>query len=294
MIHALSSLRRAAILLVAIVAFGATSASAADYANPDLLTSTETLGLMLEDPNVRVVDVRPREAYDAGHIPGAIHLSADDIIDPVSHVDGDLLPLSELAAMLGERGIGPETRVVFYDDRGGFHASRLFWLLEYLGHRQVSVLNGGFPAWEREGWSVSQEAPTVEPTVFPINLTPRRAASADWLMERRDDPSVVVIDVRPTPMFEEGHIPWARNIPWAQNLNEDGIMRSAEDLLAHFAAHGVTPDDNIAVHCQNGKASAHSYLTLRLLGFQQVRSYDRSWAEWGHAYDLPTASSTDG
>lgn len=292
--HSLRLAGRFTAILFAMALIGAGSAAATEYANPELLTSTETLARMLDDPNVRVVDVRPLEAYEAGHVPGAVHLDADDVIDPISHVDGDLLPLEDLAAMLGSRGIGPDTRVVFYDDRGGFHASRLFWLLEYLGHRQVSVLNGGFPAWQREGWSISTDRPTVEPTMFPINETPRRSASADWLMERRDDPSVVVIDVRPTPAFEAGHIPWARNIPWVQNLNEDGTMRSADELLAHFAAHGVTPDRNIAVHCQNGKAAAHSYLTLRLLGFQQVRSYDRSWAEWGDAYDLPTSSAEHG
>ena len=287
----LLSLSRITAIVVAMVLVGTLGARASDYANPQLLTSSDDLAGMLEDPNVRIIDVRPLEAYEAGHIPGALHLSADDVINPVSHVDGDLLPLADIADMLGERGIGTDTQVVLYDDRGGFHASRLFWLMEYMGHSHVSVLNGGYPGWENAGLEVSTDMPTVEPALFPINQTPRRTASADWLMERQNDPSVVVIDVRPSSAYEEGHIPWAISIPWAQNLNEDGTMRSADDLLAHFAAHGVTPDDNIAVHCQNGKAAAHSYLTLRLLGYPQVRSYDRSWAEWGPAYDLPVATS---
>ncbi|MEM7445040.1 MAG: sulfurtransferase [Pseudomonadota bacterium] len=284
-------LSRIGALILAMVLVGTLGARASDYANPQLLTSSDDLAGMLEDPNVRIIDVRPLEAYEAGHIPGALHLSADDLVNPVSHVDGDLLPLAEIADMLGERGIGTDTQVVLYDDRGGFHASRLFWLMEYMGHSHVSVLNGGYPAWQNAGLEVSTEMPTVEPALFPINQTPRRTASADWLMERQNDSSVVVIDVRPTSAYEAGHIPWAISIPWAQNLNEDGTMRSADDLLAHFAGHGVTPDDNIAVHCQNGKAAAHSYLTLRLLGYPQVRSYDRSWAEWGPAYDLPVATS---
>ena len=115
----------------------------------------------------------------------------------------------------------------------------------------------------------------------------RRIASADWLLERRADPNVVVIDVRPPALYQKGHIPWARSIPWAQNLAADGTMKSADELLAHFASHGVTPERNIASHCQDGKASAHTYFTLRLLGFPRIRSYDRSWAEWGAADDLP-------
>ena len=79
----------------------------------------------------------------------------------------------------------------------------------------------------------------------------------------------------------------AKSIPWKRNLAEDGTLKSAAQLKTHFAALGVTPDKNIAVHCQNGKAAAHSYFTLRLLGYPRVRSYDRSWAEWGAADDLP-------
>jgi thiosulfate/3-mercaptopyruvate sulfurtransferase len=98
---------------------------------------------------------------------------------------------------------------------------------------------------------------------------------------------VVVIDVRPSALFAKGHIPWARSIPWSLNLKADKTMKSADELLAHFASHGVTPDKNIASHCQDGKASAHSYFTLRLLGYPRLRSYDRSWMEWGAADDLP-------
>lgn len=281
--------------LIAPLAFLAgaacTSYAASDnYANPQLLTSTEELLEYAALADARIVDVRPREAYKAGHIPGAVHLGADDVIDPDAHVDGDLLPEDTLARMLGERGIDKDTPVVLYDDKGGFHASRLFWMLEHFGHRNVSILNGGFPKWEKEGRKVSTRGAKTKPRKFVLTASPRRLATADWLLDRQDDASVVVIDVRPTAAYDKGHIPWAQSIPWKQNLAADGTLKSAEDLLAHFAAHGVTPDKNVAVHCQNGKAAAHSYFTLRLLGYPRVRSYDRSWAEWGAADDLPKAA----
>ena len=272
----------------------ASHAAEQGYANPDLLTDTETLWVMMETGPVNIVDVRPKEAYDKGHIPGAVHLGADDVIDPDSHVPGELLPHETLAQMLGERGIDKDTPLVFYDDKGGFHAARLFWMAEYFGHREVSVLNGGIPKWQAEGRKVSTRVPKVRKKTFAYTPTPRRLATADWLLDRRNDDSVVVIDVRPSKLYNDGHIPWAKSIPWKQNLAEDGTLKSAAELRRHFASHGVTPDKNIAVHCQNGKAAAHSYFTLRLLGYPRVRSYDRSWAEWGAAEELPKVTGKAG
>lgn len=286
------TIRRWTAILTAVCAFlGLASLDAwsrpSGYQNPHLLVSTGDLAKTLGQPDFVVLDVRSRGAYAKGHIPGAVHLGADDVIDPNSHVKGALLPFETLADMLGERGIGTETRVVLYDDKGGFHAARLFWMLEYFGHRNAAVLNGGFPKWTSEGREVSTEVPQVKRAAFTLTLTERRLASADWLMDRRDDPTVVVIDVRPAKMFKAGHIPWARSIPWSENLAADQTLKSADELLKHFRERGVTLDKNVAVHCQDGKAAAHSYFTLRVLGFPRVRSYDRSWAEWGTADDLP-------
>lgn len=271
----------------ALVAGSVQQSAAAGYANPQLLVSATQLEAMLGDGSLRVIDVRPRQDYRAGHIPGALNISADDVIDPLAQVPGARLPDGKLAELFGSRGIGKDSHVVLYDDKGGFHAARLFWMLEYLGHKKASILNGGIQKWTADGYRLSRDWEKVRPARFTPTPRGRRIASADWLLERRDDPEVVVIDVRPPALFEKGHIPWARSIPWAQNLAADGTMKPAGELLAHFAAQGVRPEKNIASHCQDGKASAHSYFTLRLLGFPRVRSYDRSWAEWGAEPDLP-------
>lgn len=265
-------------------------ALADEYANPDLIVETEQLEAMVGDATVRIIDVRPADAYAEAHIPNAVHLGAEEVNDPSAHVDGARLPEGEIAAMLGERGIDRDTKVVLYDDQGGFHAARLFWMLEYFGHQNVAVLNGGLPKWQAEGREVTTEVPTVEPKTFALTLSPRKEATADWLLEHEGDPNVVVIDVRPTKMYDEGHIPWASSIPWKQNLAEDGTLKPADELIAHFTAQGVSSDKNVAIHCQNGKASSHSYWALRTVGYPRLRVYERSWAEWGQADDLPKAT----
>lgn len=279
-----------AILAAGIALHAAPAARAADYNNPQMLLSPPALNEMLSRDDVRVVDVRPKQDYDAGHLPKAVSIPADSVNDPNAHVDGARLLDDKLAELFGRSGIDKNTHVVLYDDKGGFHAARLFWMLDYFGQRKVSILNGGIQKWTADGFKLSLDQTKVRPAQFTPTVMDRRAASADWLLERRDDPTVVVIDVRPKTLHDKGHIPWARSIPWAQNLAADGTMKPADELLAHFAAHGVTPDKNIASHCQDGKASAHTYFTLRLLGFPRIRSYDRSWKEWGEQDDLPKAT----
>jgi thiosulfate/3-mercaptopyruvate sulfurtransferase len=285
---------RAAAAALVLATLASSPTQAEGYANSHLLITTIQLADMLGDKNVRVIDVRPKADYDAGHIPGAIHLGADDVIDPTSHVPGARLPDMKLAQMLGERGIDKDTKVVLYDDKGGFHAARLFWMLEYFGHRKVGILNGGIPKWIADGRQLSLEDPRARRAEFTLTLTSHRAADADWLLERRDDPNVTVIDVRPPQLYEKGHIPWAKSIPWALNLEKDGTMKPAGALRAHFASFGVVPERNIAIHCTDGKAASHSYFTLRLLGYPRVRTYDRSWSEWGMADELPKTIPSKG
>ncbi len=291
------------------------TASEGDYANPHLIVSTSELAQLIESDaavtpvgkafDLRVIDTRSRDKFLAGHLPGAVNIPYTRLTDPSAHVPGALKSDGALARIFGRRGIDSNAKVVIYDDEGGFRASRLFWVLEYFGHRDVSLLNGGIQTWVGEGRplntaneaglakAVEGSAPKVE-TRFAVNLAPRRYASADYILERRDDEETVVVDVRPETAFVKGHIPWAINLPWKGNLTADGTIKSAEALKARYEAAGITADKNIVIHCQTGEASAHSYFTLRLLGHPRVRTYHRSWAEWGASDDLPKAVPTEG
>ncbi|MEO1159677.1 MAG: sulfurtransferase [Pseudomonadota bacterium] len=274
----------------------AVPAAASGYANSNLIVAADALQkeLLKQQDALVVIDVRPIAEFKSGHISGARQLDPDAVADPKSSIDGALLPISAIAQILGSRGISADANIVLYDDKSGFHAARIFWLLEYHGLRNVRILDGGLKAWKKAGFSLKKGSarPMVE-SRYTAAVTSRRHASADWIMQRKDDRETVVIDVRPKSAFDKGHIPWARSIPWKGNLAPDGTMKSGDELRTHFAAHGVTDAHNVVVHCQNGLASSHSYFALRLIGHPRVRTYHRSWSEWGQADDLPKAVTDD-
>jgi len=278
-----------------------TFARSVAYANPHLLIEPgELSGAMSpihssvadrDEANPIVIDVRSRDGFDEGHIPGARHLDPNAVVAEHSPITGTLRPIAEIETLLGALGVAANRRIVFYDDRGGFHAARMLWLMEYLGHRNVAVLNGGLSAWQADGGPMTRDAARAIPARFQSALSPRRHATADDVLQHRDTPDGILIDVRPSEMYAEGHIPWAVNIPWARNLGANGRFLPADALMAHFEGHGVTPEHNVIMHCQVGLASSHSYVALRLLGFPRVRVYHRSWAEWGGDKALPKATS---
>ena len=268
-----------------------------DYAFPGLLQSVQSLIPLVEPgPNLSprykqkrmvVIDVRAREKFEQGHIPGARHLDPNAVVAVAAPIEGALKPESELADIIGRLGVSAGHRVVLYDDMNGFHAARMFWVLEYLGHQNVALLNGGLAAWRAAGGPEETEDHETAAAMFTPSLMPRRKATADYIMAHQHEPTNVVIDVRPPGLFEKGHIPWAVNIPWSDNLDRDGFFLSARELRAHFEANGVRDDLDVVVHCQVGLASSHSYVALRLLGYPKIRVYHRSWAEWGNDPTLP-------
>ncbi|WP_419910515.1 sulfurtransferase [Hoeflea sp.] len=298
----------AAFALIGGWAFQAVSASA-QYRNADLLVTADALSeainveaaftMMGAPSQLRIVDVRSAEAFAAGHIPEAVNIPYTTLTDTEAQIDGALKADAALADILSAAGIDAQTRVVLYDDEGGLRASRLFWLLEYFGHSKSGLLDGGLQAWQASGYGLSQASGTGSQPIeaiahFSINRMPRRVASADWILQRQFDPRVKVIDVRSGKMYRDGHIPSAMNIFWKGSLNADLTMKSAGRLHAHFVEFGALPEDNIVIYGQNGEMSAHTYFALRLLGYPQVRVYQRSWAEWGNSGDLPSESGGAG
>jgi thiosulfate/3-mercaptopyruvate sulfurtransferase len=264
------------------------------------LVSCEILSKHLSDPAWRVFDCRHQlsdvgygeKVYAEGHLPGAFFLHLDrDLSGPMTGRNGrHPLPDPQLLSdKLGAAGVSRETQVVVYDDDGGMVAGRLWWLLRWLGHERVALLDGGFNQWVKEGRQLSTELPTSEPSVF-------EAIRRDWVVSTEDvlanldKGEFCVVDARGPDRFRGenetidpvgGHIPGARNRFFRDNLDADGFFRPAADLRREFLGllAGVEPAQ-VVMQCGSGVTACHNLLAMEIAGLYGARLYSGSWSEW--------------
>lgn len=273
------------------------------YANPDALVSTDWLADHLDDSDIRIVEVdEDREAYAAGHIPGAIAWNwTGDLQHPVQR---EYLDQDALGALMAKSGIGADTTVVLYGGNNNWFASYAFWLLKYRGFDNVRLLNGGRIKWEKEGRDLSTDLPQVQATDFRISGSerPKLRAFRDEVIDRAGRGKFV--DVRSPAEFSGeklapdhlpqeqpyvgGHVPGAANIPWSKAANEDGTFKDRDALKALYDGEGIKGDEEVIVYCRIGERSSHSWFVLtQLLGYDGIRNYDGSWTEYGSLVGVP-------
>ncbi len=267
------------------------------YANPQLLIETEELAKLVDEPALRIVDLRTPEEYAEGHIPGAVHLRWQALDDLKANQEGLPIPKALAEELFSGVGIGDTTRVVAYDGpKTPFGATRLFFVLEFFGHDKVRVLNGGFKKWAQEGRPASTEAPAPAKAAFVARPRPELLATSQEVRARLGDPKVCLLDARSAKEYtgedlramRGGRIPGAVNVDYLNTMrSEDQTFKSVEELRKLFESAGVTPDRETITYCHTGARAAHDYFVLRLLGYQKLKNYDGSWAEWGNSEALP-------
>jgi len=231
---------------------------------------------------LRLVDVRDREAWAEGHIPGAAQLDLPRLGSSRDGCDNVLLGPDDFALLMAELGISDGDAVVAYDDQWGLAASRLVWALHRYGHVPAAVLDGGWDRWQEEDGPTATEEPLREPGRFGARPTPKvyaDLAGVRELIERRD---AKLIDTRTSPEYEQGHLPGALCWDWFTAVPPDSwsCSRPVPELLQEWAGLGLQPSDEVVVYCRSGMRAAHTYVTLRNAGFARVRLYDGSWQEW--------------
>ncbi|MCU6795583.1 sulfurtransferase [Paenibacillus sp. WQ 127069] len=240
-----------------------------------------------------------KEAYERGHLPGAVFVDFKrDLTDsPKEHGGRSPIPSSEdLAKTFGNLGIDRSTTVVVYEDVNGPAASRLWWLLKYVGVEDVRILDGGYEAWVQAGQSVTSEQPTLtsrtlEPIVQEHLLADVNAVRAAIetngikLVDSRDSNQYLGLEAPFDPIA--GHIPSALNYFWKDGLEQNGNWKSPEELKAHFA--GLEREEEIIVYCGSGISATPNVLALQEAGFTNVKLYAGSWSDWISYKDNPIA-----
>jgi thiosulfate/3-mercaptopyruvate sulfurtransferase len=265
------------------------------------LVSVDTLAAHLDDSRWLIVDCRfdltqpaaGEAAYRAGHIPGALYAHLDrDLSSPITPATGrHPLPDPErFAATLSSWGVTADTQVIAYDADNGMYASRLWWLLRWVGHRAVAVLDGGFKAWNSAGLPTNTEIPARSRSQFQArpnrelwldaDQVQQRAQQSDWRLLDARAPERFVGKVEPLDTVA-GHVPGARNHPVASNLASDGRFSAPEELRRRYEqSQAGVADDHTIVMCGSGVSACHLLLAMEVAGKPGARLYAGSWSEW--------------
>ncbi len=282
------------------------------------LVETSWLAEHLDDPHLRVVDMRgyvrtverdgvqdalyvgARDEYELAHIPGALYIDwTSDIVDPGDEVEAQIAPPERFAALLGRLAIGDQHLVVAYDAHPASEfATRLWWALNYYGHNQVVVLDGGLPKWQRENLPLVTTIPTYPPATFTPVIQPQLRATAEEVLTFLGQQGVTLVDARDRGQYtgevvrghgRPGHIPGALSIPREEVVDPaTGTFRSNDELAHIFSTAGVKPEQRIVSYCNGGVAATTILFSLAMLGYPHLTNYDGSWNEWGSRQDLPT------
>ncbi len=275
------------------------------------LICAEELNNILQHSDVVVFDCRfdladtsrGEQSYNLAHIPGAVYAHLDrNLSGPITGHSGrhPLPDINALSQWLAASGVSEDSLVVAYDDSQGTMASRLWWLMNWLGHQRVAVLNGGIQAWQAVGYGLTalqSEKPAGNFTAKPVE---HMVVTSEEMICNLKSHQLQVIDVRAQERFDgikepldpvAGHIPGAINVPLFQNINEHGFFRSPDELYSLYSEQlPVFNQHQRVLMCGSGVTAAHSVLAMTLAGFDMPRLYAGSWSEWIRYPDNPIAT----
>lgn len=232
-------------------------------------------------------------AYAVGHIPGALRADLDrDLSGPKTGRNGrhPLPSRDAFAHWLGSTGLRPSDEVVAYDDAGGIFAARLWWLLRWMGHEKIAILDGGYAAWTSAGYAIESDTPSFAESVYPVLPASMPIVTADDVLASLETSELLLVDARSAERFAgqgetidpvAGHIPGALNRHFARNLGPDGRFKPANALRAEFAEllHG-RPTADLVHQCGSGVTACHNLFAMELAGLGGSRLYPGSWSEW--------------
>ena len=262
----------------------------------------------LADPGLVLIDATlflPNEGRDAavefraGHIPGARFFDINTFADPDTDLPHMVPAAGRFARLAGALGIGNDSFVVCYDQRGLFSAARAWWLLRLFGHERAAVLDGGLPAWRAAGGAVETgEPPGATPAVFRADLRTARMRGIGDMLDNLDSGDDLVLDARSSGRFDAsvpepragmrgGHIPGAHSLPFTELLTPTQTLLPPDLLRQRLLAAGVDGSRPVVTSCGSGVTACVLTLAMAVAGLPEGAVYDGSWTEWGSRPDTP-------
>lgn len=279
------------------------------------LVSKQWLLARMNEPDIVIVDCRfdlgqpeaGREDYISSHIPGAVYLDLNTVLSAPVEVHGGRHPLPDLGVLaerLGRAGIGNGSRVVAYDDQGGMYASRLWWMLRWLGHDAIHVMEEGFTAWKDAGYPVTNAQRVIVPTAFVPEVRADMLAHMEEVRDKLGRPDVLLVDSRDPARYrgetepidaKAGHIPGAINQFWKDNVDERGAWKPEAQRRKQLATivEVLEAGREVIVYCGSGVSACPNVLALHELGYPQVRLYAGSWSDWSSYEKNPIVTGNE-
>jgi len=270
------------------------------------LVSTEWLAGELGAPDLRIVDATygPATAaadYEAGHIPGAVFMDLENLVDPASPLPNMLPSAEKFASRMQSLGLGDGSRIILYDNSPWKTAARAWWMLGLFGAHDVAILDGGLEKWKAEGRDLATGKETLRHRHFTVWKDEGGVRTLDQMKTNAESGAEQVLDARsaarftgaepdPRPATHAGHIPGSKNLPYGELFNPDGTWKRGADLQAAFDTAGIDLAQPLVTTCGSGITAAVLLFGATLLGARDVGLYDGSWSEWGADASTPKAT----
>mgnify|MGYP003387865995 FL=1 len=254
------------------------------------LIESESLSERLNEPNLLIVDLCNDALYSRKHIPGAVHVSPKTLMAGSFPTPNMLPSIEQISAIINSIGLTEEKHVIAYDDEGGGWAGRFLWTLDVIGHKNWSYLNGGLIAWHNEGHSTTADVPVIKTTHRDLVIDRSPIVDAEEIMRSLEGAQLQIWDARSEGEYtgitlyaeKGGHIPGAIHCEWTNMMDFQRNQRIRNDALTRLEDLGISQKKPTITHCQSHHRSGFTYMLGRILGFESIRAYDGSWAEWGN------------